>query len=84
MLVEIVYNMYRVKPAAVSGPSQLCHAGNLQVNAIPLAAYIQPRQTHLGDLTPPPGSVTCVRVVGIIQGRVWVRGVQCGVWSCEI
>jgi hypothetical protein len=43
--IEIVYNMYRMrrfftkKPdasAAVSGPSQLCHTGNLQVKARPL------------------------------------------------
>jgi hypothetical protein len=27
--IEIVYNLYRVKPVAVYGPSQLCHVGNL-------------------------------------------------------
>jgi hypothetical protein len=27
--IEIVYNMYRVKPVVVSEPSQLCHAWNL-------------------------------------------------------
>jgi hypothetical protein len=42
--IEIVYNMYRMRrfftkkpyaPAAVSGPSQLCHTGNIQVRARP-------------------------------------------------
>jgi hypothetical protein len=32
---DIVYNMYYVKPDVVSLPSQLCHAGNLQVMARP-------------------------------------------------
>jgi hypothetical protein len=27
--IEIVYSMYRVKPADVYGPSRLCHGGNL-------------------------------------------------------
>jgi hypothetical protein len=33
--IEIVYNIYRVKPALVYGPSQLCHAGSLEVRARP-------------------------------------------------
>jgi hypothetical protein len=33
--IEIVYNMYRVKPAAVFWPSQLLHVGNLPVGARP-------------------------------------------------
>jgi hypothetical protein len=31
--IEIVYNMYQMKPVVVVGPSQLCHLGNLQVRA---------------------------------------------------
>jgi hypothetical protein len=33
--IEILYNMYRVKPAFISGHSQLCHARNLQVKTRP-------------------------------------------------
>jgi hypothetical protein len=58
--IEIVCNMYRMKPVAVFGPSQLCHSGNLQVKAKPLTAKIQPLKGVLGVFTPPPGSVTCV------------------------
>jgi hypothetical protein len=36
--IEIVYNMYRVKPVDVSRPSQLYNARNLQVKARPRAA----------------------------------------------
>jgi hypothetical protein len=43
--IEIVFNMYRGKPARVSGPSQLCH---LQVHQHPARALLlsQP-QIHL-------------------------------------
>jgi hypothetical protein len=33
--IEMVYNMYRVKPASVYGPSHLCLARNLQTRARP-------------------------------------------------
>jgi hypothetical protein len=60
--IEIVYNMYRMRrflrqkpyaPVVVSGPSQLCHIGNLQVRVRPLTTYIQPLQGRSGFLLPP-------------------------------
>jgi hypothetical protein len=71
-----------MKSVAVSGPSQLCHSGNLQVTTTPLNAKVQPLQSVLGVFTSPSPGESDVRSGGSVQLGACVgavcRGAACG------
>jgi hypothetical protein len=62
-------------PVAVSGPSQLCHTGNLQVRARPLTTLIQPLQGFSGVVLPP--GECAMRIEGSVHSGA-CEGAVCG------
>jgi hypothetical protein len=69
--------MYRVKLVVICVTSQLCHLGNLQAEAKPLTAYVQPPTLPKcgGGLHSRPGEFFTRVGSG---GHAWLRAAEVG------